>query len=212
VRAGEIDTGLIERRGVPPEPMGDEGVAIAAAMLILADRAARAGTEHGGDPFARVDGWRLGGARASSHWRLSVSGGESVDVTVPAEYVAMVSALGDGRFAIDGRGEWLLARDGDVTWIGHGGSAWAVRPASGADLADAAADGDVRAPMPGQVLIVHAAAGDRVSAGDPLVVLESMKMELVLTAPVDGEVAELSVAVGDKVAVDQPLARVEATP
>jgi biotin carboxyl carrier protein len=64
--------------------------------------------------------------------------------------------------------------------------------------------------MPGQVLLVHAAAGDRVAAGDPLVVLESMKMELVLTAPVDGEVAELAVAVGDKVAVDQPLARVEA--
>ena len=42
----------------------------------------------------------------------------------------MVSPLGDGRFAIEGRGEWLLARDGDVTWIGHGGSAWAVRPAS----------------------------------------------------------------------------------
>ena len=64
--------------------------------------------------------------------------------------------------------------------------------------------------MPGQVLLVPAAVGDRVSAGDPLVVLESMKMELVLTAPVDGEVAELTVAVGDKVAVDQPLARVEA--
>jgi acetyl-CoA/propionyl-CoA carboxylase biotin carboxyl carrier protein len=62
------------------------------------------------------------------------------------------------------------------------------------------------------VLLVHAAAGDRVTAGDPLVVLESMKMELVLTAPVDGEVAELTVAVGDRVALDQPLARVEAAP
>ncbi len=210
VRAGDLDTGLVERRGVPAGPMGDEGVAIAAAMLILADRAA--GSDSGGaaDPFDRVDGWRLGGVRADSHWRLSVSGGEPLDVTVPPEYVAMVSPLGDGRFAIDGRGEWLLAHDGDVTWIGHGGSAWAVRPASNTDLGAAAADGDVRAPMPGQVLLVHAAAGDRVSAGDPLVVLESMKMELVLTAPVDGEVAELTVAVGDKVAVDQPLARVEA--
>jgi acetyl-CoA/propionyl-CoA carboxylase biotin carboxyl carrier protein len=214
VRAGEIDTGLIDRRGVPPEPIADEGVAIAAAMLILADRAARAEDEDGrggaGEPFQRVDGWRLGGVRASSHWRLSVSGGEPVDVSVPPEYVKMVSPLGDGRFAVADRGEWLLARDGDVTWIGHGGSAWAVRPVAGGAAADAAASGDVRAPMPGQVLLVHAAAGDRVSAGDPLVVLESMKMELVLTAPIDGEVAELTVAVGDKVAVDQPLARVEA--
>jgi len=206
VRAGEIDIGLIERRGVPEGPMGDEGVAVAAAMLTLAERAVTAGDE----PFDRVDGWRLGGIQAPSHWRLSVGGGDPVDVTVPAEYVDMVSPLGDGRFAIEGRGEWLMAHDGDVTWIGHGGSAWAVRAVLGADAADAAADGDVRAPMPGQVLLVHAAPGDQVSAGDPLVVLESMKMELVLTAPVDGQVAELTVAAGDKVAVDQPLARVEA--
>jgi acetyl-CoA/propionyl-CoA carboxylase biotin carboxyl carrier protein len=204
VVAGELDTGLIERDAVPAAPIGDAAVAHAAAMLLVADGA---GDD---DPFARVDGWRLGGVRAPSHWRMSVGGGEPVEVTVPPEYLDLVSPLGDGRFAIDDRGEWLLARDGDVTWIGHGGSAWAVRPALGTDAADAAADGDIRAPMPGQVLLVHAAAGDRVSAGDPLVVLESMKMELVLTAPVDGEVTELTVAVGDKVAVDQPLARVEA--
>ena len=71
-------------------------------------------------------------------------------------------------------------------------------------------DGDLRAPMPGQVLLVHAGPGDRVRADDPIVVLESMKMELVLTAPFDGEIADLTVAVGDTVAVDQPLARVRA--
>ena len=65
--------------------------------------------------------------------------------------------------------------------------------------------------MPGQVLLVPASVGERVRAGDPVVVLESMKMELVLAAPIDGLVAELSVAVGDKVAVDQSLARVETT-
>ncbi len=111
VRAGDLDTGLIDRRGVPAGPIDDDGVAIAAAMLILADRGARAGD----DPFERVG--RLAARRRRgrvSHWRLSVGGGEPVEVTVPPEYVAMVSPLGDGRFAIDGRGEWLLARDGDV--------------------------------------------------------------------------------------------------
>jgi biotin carboxyl carrier protein len=63
--------------------------------------------------------------------------------------------------------------------------------------------------MPGQVLLVPASVGARVRAGDPVVVLESMKMELTLTAPADGTVAELTVAPGDSVVVDQPLARVE---
>jgi acetyl-CoA/propionyl-CoA carboxylase biotin carboxyl carrier protein len=172
---------------------------------MLADQAANAGD----DPFDRVDGWRHGGVRAASHWRLSVGGREPVEVTVPREYVAMVSPLGNARFAIESRGEWLLARDGDVTWIGHGGRAWAVREAAADEQDEAAADGALRAPMPGQVLLVPASVGQEVSAGDPVVVLESMKMELVLTAPADGVVAELNVAEGDKVAVDQPLARVE---
>jgi len=206
VRAGRIDTGLVERRGASDGPMDDAGVAVAAGMLILADRAAQAGD----DPFTRVDGWRLGGKRAASHWRVSIAGRPPVDVTVPQEYVAMVRPAGPGRFAIESRGEWLLAQDGDTTWIGHGGSAWPVRAGAATAASGETGDGELRAPMPGQVLLVHAAPGDRVQAGDPVIVLESMKMELVLTAPVDGELTELSVAVGDRVGLDQPLARVEA--
>ena len=63
--------------------------------------------------------------------------------------------------------------------------------------------------MPGQVLIVNAAVGDTVAAGDAVVVLESMKMELTIAAPSDGVIAELTVAAGDRVIVDQPLARIE---
>jgi acetyl-CoA/propionyl-CoA carboxylase biotin carboxyl carrier protein len=112
---------------------------------------------------------------------------------------------------VDGeRREWTYARDGEVTWVGCEGHAWPVRTSAVSSAQDAQADGDLRAPMPGQVLLIPAGAGHKVRAGDPVVVLESMKMELVLTAPVDGEVTELSVAVGDTVAVDQPLARVEA--
>jgi acetyl-CoA/propionyl-CoA carboxylase biotin carboxyl carrier protein len=210
VLAGELDTGLIERRGAPAPPIDDPGVAHAAAMLLVANSAA-APPGAGDDPFARVDGWRLGGRRAGSHWRLSVGARQPVEVDVPAADVALVHRSAPGRFRIDQRGDWLLATDGEVHWIGHNGYAWPVRQVSAGQARSADADGELRAPMPGQVLLVRAAVGDTVSAGDPLVVLESMKMELVLTAPVDGSVTELTVAPGDTVTVDQPLARVEAS-
>ena len=62
--------------------------------------------------------------------------------------------------------------------------------------------------MPGSVLLVHVAPGDKVSEGDVLVVLESMKMELSVQAPADGVVADVAVAVGDRVTVGQPLVEV----
>jgi biotin carboxyl carrier protein len=59
--------------------------------------------------------------------------------------------------------------------------------------------------MPGTVLLVHVSDGDTVSAGDVLVVLESMKMELAIAAPHDGVVDGLSVKPGDRVALHQTL-------
>jgi acetyl-CoA/propionyl-CoA carboxylase biotin carboxyl carrier protein len=70
------------------------------------------------------------------------------------------------------------------------------------------ADGELRAPMPGAVLLTPRAVGDQVEAGQPVVVLESMKMELALVAPLDGTVTELSVKVGDKVGRDQTVAKI----
>jgi acetyl/propionyl-CoA carboxylase alpha subunit len=58
----------------------------------------------------------------------------------------------------------------------------------------------VLAPMPGTVLRVSVRAGDRVSAGDPLVMLEAMKMETPLASPYDGTVRAVHVAEGDRVA------------
>jgi len=209
VRSGQIDTGLIERLELPVAPFSDEQIAQAAALMTLAARH----DERSDDPFDRADGWRLAGRRAPSWWPLSVGGGAPVELRLDDLGLHEIERTGDGSWAITSAGErreWSYAVDGDLIWVGCDGHAWSVRRSAAAAAQAAGADGDLRAPMPGQVLLVHAAAGDQVRAGDPVVVLESMKMELVLAAPMDGEVTELNVAVGDRVALDQPLARVVA--
>jgi propionyl-CoA carboxylase alpha chain len=73
----------------------------------------------------------------------------------------------------------------------------------------AVAQGSLFAPMPGSVLRVGAAVGDTVTAGQPLIWLEAMKMEHTLTAPSDGVLAELNVEAGQQVDVGAVLARVD---
>ena len=67
----------------------------------------------------------------------------------------------------------------------------------------------VRAPMPGLVVQVRAAPGDRVSVGDAVVVMEAMKMRNELTSEVAGVVTAVSVAEGDKVDSQTTLVTIE---
>jgi acetyl-CoA/propionyl-CoA carboxylase biotin carboxyl carrier protein len=73
----------------------------------------------------------------------------------------------------------------------------------------AATDADVVSPMPGTVLRVDVAAGDAVSAGQTLGVVEAMKMELPLAAPYDGTVTHVGAAVGEQVPIKHVLFTVE---
>ena len=66
--------------------------------------------------------------------------------------------------------------------------------------------------MPGAVIRVGAAVGDTVTAGQPLMWLEAMKMEHTIAAPGDGVLAELNVEPGQQVEVGAVLARVDDTP
>ena len=67
----------------------------------------------------------------------------------------------------------------------------------------------VKAQMPGQVINVVAQAGSHVAQGDPVLVLEAMKMEMNVPAPVSGTVSEVLVAKGDQVSEGQELALIE---
>jgi len=81
--------------------------------------------------------------------------------------------------------------------------------ASAAAGGGSTSDGALRAPMPGKIVAAPVKAGDAVVKGQPIVVLEAMKMEHALTAPFDGVVGEIGVAVGDQVAADAVLAVVK---
>ena len=82
-----------------------------------------------------------------------------------------------------------------------------------AHSADRAADaGGLAAPMPGKVIAFLAGVGDVVTQGQPLAVMEAMKMEHTIAAPRDGTIAELLYAVGDQVSEGGELLRMAPAP
>ncbi|MEU8198546.1 biotin carboxylase N-terminal domain-containing protein [Microbispora amethystogenes] len=220
VAAGRLDTGLVERRlgdlvngpaggGVPDE------VLAAAALVFHADFAGSAG-----GPWDVNDGWRIGErAWAVHHLGVPVriagsADGAEVEVNGRSLGRARLTRPGDGEAVVSLGGvtrRYAVARDHGTLWLAEGGRAWPVtrhEPGDPGDRAGGALAGDgvLRSPMPGTVLLVKAAQGDRVTAGQPLVVVEAMKMEHTLTAPDDGVLAELRVRPGQTVDLDAVLA------
>ncbi|GIH24062.1 hypothetical protein Aph01nite_23720 [Acrocarpospora phusangensis] len=119
---------------------------------------------------------------------------------------------GAGRSPGGGQRVGGWENSGNTLWISATGT-WSVTlhdPGDPSDRASASrtADGTVRSPMPGTVLMVKAAVGDRVDAGQPLLIVEAMKMEHVVTAPIEGIVTDLPIRAGQQVAMDTPLATV----
>ena len=74
----------------------------------------------------------------------------------------------------------------------------------------ASGEGAVRAPLPGKIIDLRVKAGDKVSKGEPLLVLEAMKMEHTLAAPADGTVKTVRYAVGEQVVEGAELVEFEA--
>lgn len=218
VVSGRLDTGLIGRVQDSIEYAKPDDREFTEAALLLDALQPRRQT-HGHDltgPWTRRDGWRLGEA-APRRYRLQ-SAGEVREVALRAGEAGDVAPLGEHRFltTIDGKTRTITAviesgaRGERVSIVARG----AVFEFEFARTARGSADevsGDPRleSPMPGTVVLVHAAEGGRVAVGDPVIVVEAMKMEHVLRATVAG-IVSLHATQGEQVSRGQLLATIHA--
>ncbi len=72
-----------------------------------------------------------------------------------------------------------------------------------------ASAGEIKAPMPGKILEVIVKKGDEVDTGDPVAILEAMKMENELKSPLRGTVSDIHIQAGDSVEKNQPLMEID---
>jgi 3-methylcrotonyl-CoA carboxylase alpha subunit len=179
-------------------------------------------------PWAIADGWRLGhgGHRSLAFLhrghRLELhthgSGGEfrveGIESTGKAHNIAGARLDGDVlSLRIDGRARrFTVLEQGRHLVLHDGNRRLSLEPVAMYRHEQTAAGGGadrVTAPMPGRVVVVRAAIGDKVEAGQEVMVIEAMKMELSLKAPRAGTVAEVRAANGDFVEADAVLVALE---
>ena len=224
--SADLDTDLIERerdflfpasRGTPDEAW------LLAALAELERERQEAGPAR--SPWDARDGWRLN-SRASRTLALRLG---DVQREVSVEYAAGGYALGldgprvlaSGEFGAHGEFRARLGERrihaavivaGERRHVFFEGRTW---PIVRVDPSRAAGPGDelhgrLTAPMPGKVIALLAEAGARVEKGEPLLVLEAMKMEHTIKAPRAGRVKAFRFEPGDQVSEGAELVELEA--
>ena len=196
--AGDVDTGFIaaEESDLVAEPLSEMGVEDAAHRL----RHVAAGSADSADsPWDSLTG--AVGFRANAPSRITQS--------VVVDGVPQIARMLDDN---DHPMTRLISLSATRLVAFESGSAFEVSAFArgGSGAGGPASDGALRAPMPGKIVATPAKPGDTVTKGQPVVVLEAMKMEHALVAPFDGVVGEIGVSVGDQVVADAVLAVVMA--
>jgi 3-methylcrotonyl-CoA carboxylase alpha subunit len=181
--AGEVDTGFIARHDadlVPHEPVPDEVYGMAAGVI------ARSAAPDVGEPWDVYDGFRNSGTAAQ--FVDFLVDGVRKSVKLPDLY-------------LHHNADALLLANGDIA-VMENGETFVLHPYDPFEAAEAAGSPSDRVvtPMPGKIIQLLVREGETVKKGQPLAVLEAMKMEHTLAAPAAATVEAVAVAVGDQVA------------
>jgi propionyl-CoA carboxylase alpha chain len=213
--AGRTDTAFLDRLG--PELLEPLAGPAQTHRCALAAALARAAARRAAAPVLGTlpVGWRNNPSQPAVA-RFTGPAGEvetayrplPAGVAVPTATPAQVVLLVDGV-----RREYTVHQVGQTSYVDGPDAAVALHavdplPEPVAELAP----GSLTAPMPGLVLRVEASVGDLVEAGQPLLVLEAMKMEHPITAPAAGTVTELPVTAGSQVDAGALLAVLKTEP
>jgi propionyl-CoA carboxylase alpha chain/3-methylcrotonyl-CoA carboxylase alpha subunit len=228
--AGDVDTGFIERRLAT---LVAQQAPVAVVQAVLAIAASR-DSDHSFATFqtAPLGPWAPNGEGLFG-FRLNTAGRYARMASVNEQTVRGDARPGHGDFnpwqvEVDGEAALVDVRYDDVlvgddaftkvdlvdrTLLFAGGDVFETvidgwRESAGA--AEEGGDGAVISPMPGKIVSVSVKAGDTVTKGQTLLVLEAMKMEHALAAPFDGVVAELSAEAGGQVSEGVVLVKLEA--
>jgi acetyl-CoA/propionyl-CoA carboxylase biotin carboxyl carrier protein len=193
-RDATIDTGWLDHHEVPAPDATIPRVMAAwvSAMLAASDT---------GHPF-QADGFRVGGTPAPTRVELDRDvvvdrAAGTVDGVPVHELYAEQHTL---ELDIDGhRARGVVNVQPDIVEVSYQGQRFVLTGPDRLAHHVAARDGTITAPMPGTVLEVRVAAGDRVEEGQVLGMMEAMKMELSLKAPFPGTVTSVAAAAGEQV-------------
>ena len=218
----DLDTGLIERNQQSLFPAlqaaPDTALALAAVALLTQEAAASQGSGPWGDAL----GWRLNSTlgRGLSFADEFALAGDTKAYAVHIAYQQDGWLFNGQRLRLSARdGQELhvklgeravhgtVHRDGEQFHVFTGGAHYTLHyndPMAHAGEAEAEG-GRLTAPMPGKVVAVLVNKGQDVKKGEPLVIMEAMKMEHTIAAPHDGLVEDVLYAVGDQVADGAPL-------
>jgi 3-methylcrotonyl-CoA carboxylase alpha subunit/acetyl-CoA/propionyl-CoA carboxylase biotin carboxyl carrier protein len=202
----------------------DEEAGLALCAAAWAQTLPDAGGALGPDPFAAGDGWRVGGppapvevelARGAERLVLRVDRARGTVEGAGRSWQVHPVAAGEQvlRLEIDGAAHrFFVERAAHAVTVGHHGHAHVFRRPEQFvhDATAVPSDGAVVAPMPGTILTVKGEVGRAVRAGETLVVMEAMKMEIALQAPFDGSLAALDAAEGQQVPLGRELFRIAA--